>query len=147
MISVEAMLLEQRQHAVAVADVELAVLEARRDCFQPLEIPARVALGAEEFAPHVVVHADDRVALPVEILDGLRADQPAASGNQNVLHPCNSSYILRPKHVGHVLDIVRTTKNSFHRGASDKQADRKATSKCSTCTEVLRSLFATRCRL
>jgi hypothetical protein len=50
---------------------------------KPIEIPERIASGAKKFAAHVVVHADDVVALPVEMLDSFRADESAAAGDEN----------------------------------------------------------------
>lgn len=53
------------------------------DAFEPFEIPKRVSGRSEEHAPHIIVHADDLVALAVEVLDGLRSYQAVAAGNEN----------------------------------------------------------------
>ena len=50
---------------------------------QPPKVPQRVTFLAEELAPHVVVHAVDFVPGPVVVLDGLGADEPAASCYKN----------------------------------------------------------------
>ena len=55
------------------------------DAFESLEIPPRVADGTEKELAHVVIHADDLVPLPVKVLDGLRTDEAAASGNEDCL--------------------------------------------------------------
>ena len=53
--------------------------------FEAFEIPERVTSGAEEFAAHVVVNANDGVALAIEVCDSFRADEAAASGDKNCL--------------------------------------------------------------
>ncbi len=95
---VEAVLAEQRHHPVAVANIERHGSELPRGALEPLEIPQRVPRRAEEHAAHVVVHADDLVALAVEILDRFRANQAAASGHQDVpqLHCATPRVMQRP---------------------------------------------------
>ena len=63
---VEALLREEALDAVAVADVEAVVLEPARLPQQPLEVPGRVPVLAEELAAHVVVDAVDGPAALVE---------------------------------------------------------------------------------
>ena len=53
---------------------------------QALEVPGRVAVRAEEVAAHVVVDAVDLPAALVEERDRLRADEPAAAGDEDPLH-------------------------------------------------------------
>ena len=59
----------------AVANVQFVVREPLAGAFQPLLVPARVALRAEEIGPHVVVHAMHVPAQSVEMLGHFRADQ------------------------------------------------------------------------
>ena len=53
-------------------------------CLEPLAVPRRVALGPEEVGPHVVVDAVDGESEPIEELDGLRADQTRAAGDEHL---------------------------------------------------------------
>jgi hypothetical protein len=53
----------------AVTNIERRVGETLGRSLQPLQVPLRVARGTEENAAQVVVHADDAVALPVEMFD------------------------------------------------------------------------------
>ena len=62
---------------VAVADVEVVVLEPRRLPPQPLEVPGRVAVLPEEVAAHVVVDPVHAPAALVEEGHALGADQAA----------------------------------------------------------------------
>src|SRR5690348_12474309 len=93
----------------AVADVEAMMEEVLGARFQPFEIPGSVALGAEEEAAHVVVHADHTMALAVEMLDGFGADQAAAAGDEDGLHGVNqgldTSFLVR---IGAAASIMRT---------------------------------------
>src|SRR5260370_35833018 len=56
---------------------------------QSLQIPERVARRTEEKSPHVVVHADNFVPLPIEMLDSFRTDQSIAAGDE-YFHPFQS---------------------------------------------------------
>ncbi len=67
----------------AVANVGGEVRKSFGGRFEAFEIPERVAGGAEKFAAHVVVNADDGVALAIEVCDSFRANESAASGDEN----------------------------------------------------------------
>src|SRR5262249_40995347 len=84
---------EQFVYRRAVTNVERCVLESLRSFLQSFQIPRCVARGPKEKLAHVVVHAYDFVASPVEELGGFRANQSAASRNQNfqVLQSISSS--------------------------------------------------------
>jgi hypothetical protein len=73
----------------AVANVQRRVCEPLGRGLQPLQIPERVASSAEENPAHVVVHTHDFMALPIEMLDRIRTDEPAAAGDKN-FHPLES---------------------------------------------------------
>ena len=73
---------EDAQDRLAVADVDVTVLEMPRRSSQPLEVPGRVPVGAEEVATHVVVDPDHTEASLVQERDAFRADQPAGAGNE-----------------------------------------------------------------
>jgi hypothetical protein len=66
---IKAMLLKQREDAVAIADIEVAMFEAGGCRFQTREIPGGISRGPEENAPHIIVNADHSMAMPVEMLD------------------------------------------------------------------------------
>ena len=57
--------------------------EALASVLETLEVPESVARGAEEHLAHIIIYAENFVAMAVEMLDGLGADQSAASGNQD----------------------------------------------------------------
>src|SRR5258706_8258420 len=78
------MLAKQRHDAFAIANIERSRRELFRDSLQSLKIPQRISRGAEENAAQVIVRADDAMPLPVEIFDRFRANQAAASGNEDV---------------------------------------------------------------
>ena len=84
-------LLDDAFDAGAVADVEVVVLESLRGTAQPLEVPRRVAVLAEEVPAHVVVDAVHGPAARVEEGDHLRADQPARACDKGFLHPAELS--------------------------------------------------------
>ena len=67
----------ERQRPEGVAQTALETLRRRR----------RRGRRAEEVRPHVVVQADHVVARLDEVLDGLRSDQPAGSGDDRCRHP------------------------------------------------------------
>jgi hypothetical protein len=75
----------------AVADVEVVVLEATRLAPEPLEVPGRVPVRAEEVAPHVVVDAVHAPAALVEEGHHLRPDEPAGAGDESGLRACHGS--------------------------------------------------------
>jgi hypothetical protein len=58
------------------------VCESLRRTLQPLQIPERIARRPEENLPHIVVHADNFMPLPVEMFGRLRTDQAAATGDK-----------------------------------------------------------------
>src|SRR6267142_1733671 len=99
---VEAMLAKQSHDPFAVADIERGWSEALRYSLQALQIPQRISRWAEEHAAHVVVRADDVMALPVEIFDRFGANQAATSGHEDGpgLHcaapPANDPSLTRP---------------------------------------------------
>ena len=59
------------------------VLELAAGLPEVAEGPGRVAAGAEEVGPHVVVDPVDLRPASIEMSDGLGADQPAASGDED----------------------------------------------------------------
>ena len=69
--------------ARSVANIQRRVCKSLGQTLQPLQIPKRVACGTKEHPTHVVVHANNFVPLPVEMLDRFRTNQPAAAGDQN----------------------------------------------------------------
>src|SRR6267378_3966573 len=73
----------------SVANVQRRMCEPLGHTLQPLQIPERVARGAEENAAHVVVHAHNFMPLPVKVLGRFRTDQSTAAGDQN-FHPFES---------------------------------------------------------
>lgn len=76
--------LEEPEHARAIANVDLVMLErlARRE--QLIAIRARVTAGTEKVHAHVVVDAVDGMTLRAEIAHGFRPDESAAARNQDV---------------------------------------------------------------
>src|SRR5260370_9573738 len=72
-----------------VANIQRRMCESLGYTLEPLQIPERVARLAEENPPHVVVHADNFMPLPVEMLHIFRTDQPAAACDEH-LHPLES---------------------------------------------------------
>ncbi len=64
---------DQVAHRRAIPDVERVVREVLRDAAQAGEVPARVAVGPEEVAPHVVV---DAVDLPAAVSKNAAASEP-----------------------------------------------------------------------
>jgi len=83
-------LLEQREHAGTVADVELVVDESRQLAHEAVLVPPGVALRAEEDGALVVIHAVDRVAeFACEIAADLGADEAGRPGDeQRFGHKC-----------------------------------------------------------
>src|SRR5216684_2815123 len=88
------MFTEQRHDPAAVTNIEWNGSESPRRVSESLKIPQCVALGAEEYAAHVVVRADDVVTLAVEILHGFRTDKTVAPCHQDV--PALQQAPLRP---------------------------------------------------
>src|SRR5206468_2610308 len=80
---VRAVLGEERQHRLPGADVERVVREPAGGAAEPLEVPRRVAVRAEEVAPHVVVDPVDDPAAGIEVGHRLRADEAAAAGDED----------------------------------------------------------------
>ena len=68
-----------------VAHVDLAMVKARKGVVQPALVPARVALGAEEDRPLVVVDAMDFEPALAEIQTHLGSDQPVGTGDEDSL--------------------------------------------------------------
>src|SRR6185437_14626303 len=97
---------EQREHALAVADVEAHVREAAQRGDEPIARARRVAARAEEVGAHVVVDAHDLEAEGVEELRGLRSDEATASGHEDAhawastLPRRTETQKRRPPHVG-----------------------------------------------
>ena len=77
------MLAKEREHLLAVADVEVVMREIAGALLQALQVPERVALRPEELGPHVVVGAMDLATDPVVVDHGLRADETAAARNDH----------------------------------------------------------------
>ena len=63
--------------------VERVVREPAGGAAEPLEVPRRVAVRAEEVAPHVVVDPVDDPAAGIEVGHRLRADEAAAAGDED----------------------------------------------------------------
>jgi hypothetical protein len=76
----------EARDALAVADVELVVLEALCRLLEPAQVPGRVAVLAEEVAAEVVVDAVDAPVALVEEGDHLGADQPARPRDESGPH-------------------------------------------------------------
>src|SRR5258706_8305646 len=81
---VETMLAKQSHDAFAIANIERCRREPFRGSLQSLKIPQRISRRSEENPAHVIVRADDEMALPVKIFDRFRANQAAASGHKDV---------------------------------------------------------------
>lgn len=77
---------EKSEYPLAVSNVQIAVGESACRLFQSGEVPSRVSRRTKKDGPHVVVDPDDSMALSIEVFDGLGANQPTASGHENVLH-------------------------------------------------------------
>src|SRR5882672_1862162 len=80
---VEAVLAKQGHDAFAVSDIEGGRSEVLRRILEPLQIPYRVSRRAEENAAHVVVRADDAMALLVKIFYRFGTNQATASGHED----------------------------------------------------------------
>ena len=85
-----ARVLDQRRHSGSIADVDVVVLEARRDLLQATEVRGRVSVRPEELPAHVVVDAVHAPALAVEGPNQLGADQPTRAGDERALHAARS---------------------------------------------------------
>ena len=89
------------------------MLESLRRCLQALQIPERVARRAKKYAAHVVVHADDFVALGVEVRHRLPSRSATASGHQNLhartspLKACHAASRHLPEMIWTALRIER----------------------------------------
>ena len=70
------------QHAIPIADVEFMVDKAWQCLDQSLLVPPRVAGGAKEDRPLVVVDAMDLPSQGVEMRDDLAADEPRGTSNE-----------------------------------------------------------------
>ena len=88
---VEAMRTEELLDGCAIADVQADVNEVAGFGLESFEVPEGVAGGAEEFAAHVVVDADDVVTLAVKMFDGFRTDETAGASDKN-LHEIHLIY-------------------------------------------------------
>jgi hypothetical protein len=75
--SVEAMGLEQVGNTVSVADVHVVVFEVAGFSHESIPTPGCVTRRAKELASHVVIHANHRMPLAIEVPHGLRPDQSA----------------------------------------------------------------------
>jgi len=85
---IEAIRTEELLDGRAIADIQADVNEAVGFGFQAFEVPKSVAGGAEEFAAHVVVDANDIVTLAVEMFDSFRADESAGTSDKNFHIEC-----------------------------------------------------------
>src|SRR5579872_1118310 len=81
---VETMLAKKRHDAFAIANIDRSRRKSFRDSVQAIEIPQRISRGTEENAAHIIVRANDAMALPVKIFDRFRANQAAASGHEYI---------------------------------------------------------------
>jgi len=68
---------DKPQHRLAVADVDIVMLEAARAVTKALEVPRGVPVLPKEIATHVVVDTVDAPPAFVEERDGFGADQAA----------------------------------------------------------------------
>jgi hypothetical protein len=80
---IEAVGVEEFVESGAVANVYGEVREILCRRLEAVEIPESVAEGAEKFAAHVVVNADDGMALAVNVFDGFGPNEAAAAGDQD----------------------------------------------------------------
>src|SRR5882724_2190427 len=71
---IEVIRFEQFVQRVAVANIEVGMLKILGGTLEAVQIPGGVALGAKKDLAHVVVHADDAMALPVKMLHRFRTD-------------------------------------------------------------------------
>jgi len=67
----------------AIANINGEMGEVLCGGFEAIEIPKRVSCCAKKFAAHIVVNADDPIALAVELLDSFRANEPATPSDEN----------------------------------------------------------------
>ena len=80
---IEAARAEKFVECGTVANIHGEVCEIFGRGLETVEIPESVAGGAEKLAPHVVVNADDSVALAVKIFDRFGTDKAAAAGDED----------------------------------------------------------------
>ena len=80
---IEAARAEQFVERGPVANIHGVMREIFGRSFEAVEIPEGVTGGAEKFAAHIVVNADDGVALTVKMFDRFGTDKAAASGDEN----------------------------------------------------------------
>src|SRR2546430_2905204 len=76
----------RKEHFVergAIANIHGVMREIFSRRFEAVEIPEGVAGGAEKFAAHIVVNANDDVALTVQKVDRFGTDKAAAAGDEN----------------------------------------------------------------
>ena len=78
--------LHQRQHALAVAQVQFVMLKAADGRGESLLVPARVALRAEEHRSLVIVQAVNAPTAGGKVGTHFRADQAGGTGYQQSLH-------------------------------------------------------------
>jgi hypothetical protein len=64
---VEAMFLKESGNPVAIPYIELAMFEPRCGFLKPPKIPISIAGRTEKDTPHIIVHADYVMALPVKM--------------------------------------------------------------------------------
>ena len=69
--------------AFAIAYVDVIMREMLRGALQAREIPVRIPRRPKKFAAHVVIYTDHGVPVAVEMLHGFRADQSAATRDEN----------------------------------------------------------------
>src|ERR1017187_1434937 len=99
----------QRQHAGAVADIQRLMPVAGDFAAQPVQHPARVALGTEEDRSMVIVNSGDAESLAREENRHLGTDQATRASYQNrwdghlyklySTAPCSMAKILLPVQV------------------------------------------------
>jgi hypothetical protein len=70
----------------AIADIQFVMGKMFQFRGNALQVPTRVAFGAEELGAHVVINAVNVPTLGIKVLRDSRTDQTGAAGNQNSFH-------------------------------------------------------------
>src|SRR4029434_1589761 len=85
---VKTVFLEQVVQRSAVPNIDTRVLNSLGGALQWFEVPGSVTLRAEKYLAHVVVHADDTMALAVKMFRRFGSDQTAAACDEYGFHVC-----------------------------------------------------------
>jgi hypothetical protein len=83
---VEGVRFEKFLYRIPIADIKILVPEGFCGTPQAVKVPCCVALCAKKYLAHIVVDADNTMALPVEMLDRFGSNQTAAAGDKNRFH-------------------------------------------------------------